>query len=83
MAPRKRQQPRQGISTTEPVPAHVRGLSRGETLLKHYLRGETLGLLESVLAKCADCTNGFDDGRKDCGFPRCPLHPWQPYRPKV
>jgi len=56
--------------------------SSGKT---HYLRhrkGEKLTQRQAILAKCFACTNGFGDGRKDCGVTACPLHPYMPYREK-
>lgn len=59
-----------------------------EELLKHLMRGERLteGLTtrltirRAVIAKCYDCCGYYQDGKKDCEVPECPLHPFMPYR---
>jgi hypothetical protein len=44
------------------------------------LRGEQLTWKQAALAKCADCTGGYDGGKSDCEIPDCPLHGVMPYR---
>jgi hypothetical protein len=52
----------------------------GVRFLEKYWRGEELHLSQMILAKCADCTCYYVDGREDCGMEDCPLHPRMPYR---
>ena len=42
-------------------------------------RGESLTRGEAILAKCNECTGGYDDGRYDCLVSTCPLHRYMPY----
>jgi hypothetical protein len=46
-----------------------------------FMDGERLSYKQSILAKCFECTNGFIDGRNDCGMNDCPLYPFMPYNP--
>jgi hypothetical protein len=52
--------------------------SAGKSRYLRYLNGERLTLKESIAAKCAECCNGFEDGRGDCGIEACPLYPFTP-----
>jgi hypothetical protein len=45
-----------------------------------YKSGKKLSFKQACLAKCADCTNSFSDGREDCQIPTCPIYPFMPYR---
>ncbi len=54
--------------------------SSGKTYYLRYLKDEKLTYLESILAKCAECTAGYADGRSDCENPTCHLHTFMPYR---
>jgi hypothetical protein len=51
----------------------------GVRQLKNYLAGKPLTNREAIIAKCADCMNGFADGKIDCEIPECPLYPLMPY----
>ncbi len=53
--------------------------ARGIKELKKHLLGERLTLRQMVIAKCADCTNWYGDGKIDCEIPDCPLYPMSPY----
>ena len=55
------------------------GMSKGVALLNKYLTGGKLTRGEAILAKCADCTNRYADGRIDCKIEECPLYPWMYY----
>ena len=50
-----------------------------EELLKH-LKVERLTMRQAVIAKCYDCAGYYQDGKKDCEDPECPIHPFMPYR---
>jgi hypothetical protein len=52
----------------------------GRAQLLRHLAGETLTARQAVLAKCADCTAGYQDGKQDCRMPHCPLYSFAPYR---
>ena len=54
--------------------------SRGKALMLKFLKGERLTRDQSIKAKCAECMNGYMDGRIDCGITTCPLYPYSPYR---
>ena len=36
--------------------------------------------VKAIKAKCKECTNGYVDGRHDCGIPTCSLYYFMPYR---
>ncbi len=55
------------------------GNPRGVKELKKHLAEERLTLRQMILAKCADCTNWYADGKEDCKIPDCPLYPLSPY----
>ena len=53
--------------------------------IKHYLRflnGEKLTRMEAMLAKCTECTFGYEDGTYDCEVDKCPLYEYMPFRGK-
>lgn len=53
----------------------------GNRYLKMYMEGKSLTLKQASLAKCAECMNGFIDGKNDCEMNGiCPLYPFMPYR---
>ena len=54
--------------------------AKGKMYLLKYLDGVTPTLRGGVLAKCYECTNGYADGKIDCGITSCPLYPFMPYR---
>ena len=56
--------------------------ARGVKELKRYLNGDRLTQRQAIIAKCADCTNYYADGKDDCLIPDCPLYPFMPYRNK-
>jgi hypothetical protein len=56
--------------------------ARGVRELKKYLAGDRLTQRQAILAKCADCTNWYGDGKDDCLIPDCPIYPFMPYRDK-
>lgn len=39
--------------------------------------------VRAIKAKCKECTNGYVDGRHDCGIPTCSLYYFMPYRTLV
>jgi hypothetical protein len=53
---------------------------RGSAHLAKHRTGGRLTQRQAILAKCADCTCDFADGREDCDVESCPLHPFMPYR---
>jgi len=55
-------------------------VSSGRTQYLRFLQGEKLTYMEGVLAKCAECCCGYEDGRRDCGVPTCPLYQFMPYK---
>jgi hypothetical protein len=83
MPPRTRSQAHQAVPKPPADPNPTASHSRGARLLKRHLRGQKLTLREAVYAKCCECMNWFEDGRRDCEVVRCPLHPWQPYKPRI
>ena len=50
------------------------------TCFELYKSGKRLSFKQACLAKCADCTNSFADGRMDCLIPTCPIYPIMPYK---
>ena len=52
----------------------------GKKEMVKHLRGVPLSWKEAALAKCADCTGGYDGGKVDCEIPDCPLYSHMPYR---
>jgi len=58
-----------------------RGLqAQGKRELIAHLEGLAITMKKAILAKCYDCNGGYADGKVDCQSPRCPLHPFMPYR---
>ena len=55
--------------------------ARGNRENKAYGEGKKLSLKQSILAKCADCTCNYADGKVDCGVVGCPLYPFMVYGP--
>ncbi len=55
----------------------------GRTQLIRHIKGERLTQRQAILAKCADCTGYFTDGKLDCLMPDCPLYPFFPYKAPV
>ena len=53
--------------------------AKGNNLIKIYLDGGILTIMESIHAKCADCMGYYVDGRVDCKVPTCPLYPFMFY----
>ncbi len=53
--------------------------ARGIKELEKHLMGDRLTQRQMIIAKCADCTNWYGDGRVDCKIPDCPLYPLSPY----
>ena len=51
----------------------------GRTHYMRYLKGEKLTHKEAMLAKCAECWNGYEDGKEVCTDPLCPLYQFMPY----
>ncbi len=58
-------------------------VSSGKTQYMRYLNGEKLSYMQMVVAKCAECNCGYEDGRRDCGVPTCPLYQAMPYKGKL
>jgi hypothetical protein len=54
--------------------------SGGKNAYLSQLAGEDIGRADAVVAKCAECCGGYQDGKVDCGVSLCPLYPWMPYR---
>jgi len=54
--------------------------SSGRTKFLLFLQGKKLTYMEGALAKCAECNNGYLDGRYDCGRLECPLYQFMPYK---
>lgn len=52
----------------------------GSAEWKKHQQGKRLTLKPAVHAKCFDCMAHYDDGRRDCEMPECPLYSWMPYR---
>lgn len=56
----------------------------GNRYLKNFMEGKPITMRQAVLAKCAECSNGFIDGKVDCYMDGiCPLYPFMPYKNKV
>ena len=53
--------------------------ARGIKELDDYSNGKRLTLKQMILAKCADCMNGYSDGKIDCQLNKCLLYPVMPY----
>jgi hypothetical protein len=69
---------RRNVLRLEDVKQWKDAVGKKETL-KH-LRGEPLSWKEACLAKCGDCTCGYEDSKADCQVPDCPLYGHMPYR---
>lgn len=54
--------------------------AQGRKELERHLMGEKLTRKEAILAKCYECMNSYQDGKKDCEIKDCPLYPMMPYR---
>ncbi len=54
--------------------------SKGKGELLRHLNGDRLTLKQAIIAKWYDCCGYFQDGKKDCEIPECPLCPFMPYR---
>jgi len=54
--------------------------ARGGKELRRYLSGEKLTQRQMILAKCYECSNGYADGKTNCGIESCPLYSQMPYR---
>lgn len=54
--------------------------AQGRKELMRYLKGKSLSLSESVVARCYDCMSYYADGVADCKSPDCPLYLFMPYR---
>lgn len=55
----------------------------GNRYLKNFMEGKPITMKQAVLAKCAECSNGFIDGKMDCGMGGiCPLYQFMPYAEK-
>lgn len=54
--------------------------AKGRKELINYLKGKSLNLQESVLARCYDCMSYYADGVADCKALDCPLYAYMPYR---
>lgn len=57
--------------------------AKGRKELRKYLAGSRLTQRQAILAKCYECSNGYADGKTDCGIKECPLYPSMPYRESV
>jgi hypothetical protein len=55
------------------------GYPRGVKELRSYSYGKKLTLKQSVLAKCAECSGNYVDGKEDCDIPGCPLYQFMVY----
>lgn len=55
------------------------GNARGVKELNAFEDGKKLTLKQSVLAKCAECSCNYIDGKVDCKIPECPLYPFMVY----
>ena len=53
--------------------------AQGKTELLKYLGDGKVTRKEAMLAKCYECTNGYADGKVDCGIESCPLYPYMPF----
>jgi hypothetical protein len=56
--------------------------SSGKTFMIKHLDGKPLTARQAILAKCAECSGMYVDGREACEIPDCPLWPFMPYNPK-
>ena len=54
----------------------------GGTELARHLAGGKLTRGAAIKAKCYSCMGNYDDGRRDCLMPKCPLHPFMKYKGK-
>ena len=55
----------------------------GNKYLRMFMENKPITLKQACLAKCAECMNGFIDGKNDCGMNgTCPLYSFMPYRKK-
>ena len=52
---------------------------KGSVYLIDYASGKKITPRQSILAKCAECTCDYKDGREDCWMVKCPLYPFMPY----
>lgn len=52
---------------------------KGSAYLARHLEGKPLTPKQAILAKCAECTANYVDGRVSCGLEGCPLFPYHPY----
>jgi cytochrome c2 len=56
--------------------------STGKAHYSRQLAGASITRGQAIAAKCAECCNGYQDGKRDCGVTLCPLYPFMPYRAK-
>ncbi len=56
--------------------------TKGRRLYLEYLDDKKLTPLNSIIANCFECCNGYLDGRMDCELADCPLYRYMPYRIK-
>ena len=54
--------------------------ARGKREYLAFLRGSKLTFKQCILARCYECCNLYQDGKKDCENKECPLHLYMPYR---
>ncbi len=55
----------------------------GNKYLRMFMEGKKITMKQAVLAKCAECMNGFIDGKTDCAMDgTCPLYTYMPYKKK-
>jgi len=58
-----------------------RGITaQGKAELLKYLEDRKVTRKEAMLAKCYECTNGYADGKIDCGMKSCPLYSFMPFK---
>lgn len=55
--------------------------AKGRKELLAHLDGKKLSSLQSIYAKCYDCTGYYADGKVDCVMPKCPHYSFMPYNP--
>ena len=55
-------------------------LAKGKKELLDHMNGKQLTAYEAIIGKCYECTNGYADGKVDCGIKDCPLYGFMPYR---
>lgn len=60
------------------IRAYGKAAKERAELLRH-LAGERLTRGEAILAKCYDCENFYQDGKKRCRVKGCPLWAFNPY----